>query len=142
MDIIELSSLLRESVSGLHKRLRKQMNSVNVYSMTEIETIAHLARNTSLLPTELASLTRITTQSMSQILKKFEDAGIVARTPSKEDKRKVYISITTAGKRIVEQARYDKDEWLKKAIEQSLTEKEKKLLVKVLPLLNKLMETK
>jgi len=142
MDIIELSSLLRESVSGLHKRLRKQMNSVNVYSMTEIETIAHLARNTSLLPTELASLTRITTQSMSQILKKFEESGIVARTPSKEDKRKVYISITTAGKRIVEQARYDKDEWLKKAIEQSLTEKEKKLLVKVLPLLNKLMETK
>ena len=106
------------------------MSSVNTYSMTEIETIGHLARSGSLLPTELAALTRIKTQSMSQILKEMEEDRIIKRTPSKEDKRKVYISLTAFGKNLVEKAKYDKDEWLKTAIENTLTEKEKDLLVK------------
>ena len=43
---------------------------------------------------------------------------------------------------MVEKIRYDKDEWLKNMIEQSLSDKEKELLIKALPVLNKLVETK
>jgi DNA-binding MarR family transcriptional regulator len=136
----ELASSLRFAVSNLHKVLRKQSDSVKDYSMTEIETIAHLSRS-SLLPTGLAALTRITTQSMSQILKKLEGQGVIKRTLSKEDKRKVYISLTATGKKLVEKTRYDKDKWLKNAIEKGLTIKEKDLLIKALPVLNKLIET-
>src|SRR5882757_6010667 len=121
----ELASSLRPVISALHKSLRRQMSSVNTYSMTEIETIGHLARSGSLLPTELAALTRVKTQSMSQILKEMEQDRIIKRTPSKEDGRKVYISLTALGKNLVEKAKYDKDEWLKTAIDNTLTEKEK-----------------
>ncbi len=141
MDTIELASSLRSAVSNLHKGLRKRSDSVKDYSMTEIETIAHLSRS-SQLPTELAALTRITTQSMSQILKKLEGQGIIKRTPAKDDKRKVYISLTASGRKLVEKTRYDRDEWLKNAIEKVLTDKERDLLVKVLPLLCKLIEIK
>jgi DNA-binding MarR family transcriptional regulator len=139
MNSSELSSSLRTVVSNLHKGLRKQADSVKEYSMTEVETIGHLFRSPSLLPTELAALTRITTQSMSQILKKLEEQGITKRTPSKKDKRKVYISLTSFGKKMVEKVRYDKDEWLKGAIEKLLTDKEKELLIKALPVLDKLI---
>ncbi len=142
MNTTELSSALRTAVSNLHKCLRKQTDSVKDYSMTEIETIAHLSRTASLLPTELAALTRITTQSMSQILKKMEEQGIIKRTPSKEDKRKVFISLTVTGKKLVEKVRYDRDEWLKNAIEKTLSGKEKELLAKALPVLYKLITTK
>lgn len=142
MDSIELSSSLRAVVSALHKGLRKQVSSVNTYSMTEIETIGYLIRNPFLLPTELAALTRVKTQSMSQILNKMEEQGLIKRTPSKDDKRKVYISLSAFGKKIVDKAKYEKDEWLKNAIERSLTGKEKELLIKALPLLNKLAEAK
>ena len=142
MNTTELSSSLRSAVSALHKGLRKQSDSSNKYSMTELETIAHLFRSPSLLPTELAALTRVKTQSMSQILKNLEEQNIIKRTPSKEDKRKVYISLTPFGKKMVEKVRYDKDEWLKGAIEKSLTDKEKELLLKALPVLNKLIETR
>jgi DNA-binding MarR family transcriptional regulator len=142
MDSSELSSSLRAVVSALHKGLRKQMSVVSAYSMTETETIALLMRNASLLPTELAALTRIKTQSMSQILNKLEEHGVIRRTPSKDDKRKVYISLTSFGKKMVEKTKYERDEWLKNSIEKSLTSKEKELLVKVLPVLNKLIETK
>jgi DNA-binding MarR family transcriptional regulator len=142
MDSLELSSSLRTVVAELHKCLRKQMYSVDSYSMTEMGTVGQLMRNDALLPSELAALMRVKTQSMSQIIKKLEEQGVVKRTPSKDDKRKVYISITVKGKKMVEQTRYDKDEWLKAAIERSLTSKEMELLAKVLPVLNKLIETK
>jgi DNA-binding MarR family transcriptional regulator len=140
MNSAELSTLLRAVISALHKGLRKQMYSVNAYSMTEIETIGHLARKGSLAPSELAALTRIKTQSMSQILNKMEEQSVIKKTPSKEDKRKIHVSLTSSGKKMVEKTKYDRDEWLKVAIEKSLTEKEKETLSKALPVLNKLLE--
>jgi DNA-binding MarR family transcriptional regulator len=140
MNSAELASSLRLTISSLHKGLRKQMSPVHTYSMTEIETIGLLFHNPTLLPTELATLTRITTQSMSQILTKLEQQEVIKRTPSKDDKRKVYISLTASGKKLVEKTKYERDEWLKRNIEQMLTDKEKELLVKALPVLRKLIE--
>ncbi len=142
MNLNDLSSSLRVVVSALHKGLRKQLYSVDTYSMTELETIRHLAKNDSLLPSELATLTRIKTQSMSQILNKLEKQKVIKRTASNKDKRKVYISLTDSGLKFVEQARYDRDEWLKELIEVSLTEDEKKLLAESLPVLQKLIKIK
>lgn len=142
MDIQELSSALRSAVAALHKGLRKQIHAASTYSMTEMEAIGLLSRHASLLPTELAALTRVKTQSMSQILKKLEGYNIIKRTPSKDDKRKVYISLTTNGKKLIDTTRYERDEWLKNAIEKTLSAKEKDLLIKTLPILNKLIEVK
>jgi len=142
MNSSELSSSLRAVISALHKGLRKQLYSVDTYSMTELETIKHLAKNASLLPSELAALTRIKTQSMSQILNKLEKQEVIKRTTSTEDKRKVYISLTDSGVKFVEKARYDRDEWLKELIENSLSEDEKKQLAEALPVLHKLIEHK
>jgi DNA-binding MarR family transcriptional regulator len=142
MDSAELASSLRSVVSALHKGLRKQTSIVNAYSMTEMETIGHLIRSSSLLPSELAALTRVKTQSMSQILNKLEEQGIIKRTPSEDDKRKVGISLTSLGKELVEKTKYERDEWLKGIIEKSLTEKEIEQLAKALPILNKLIEAK
>lgn len=142
MDALELSTSLRTAVTSMHKLLRRQSALVSEYSLTERETIGCLLRNPRLLPTELASLTRVKTQSMSHILKKLEQQGIIERTPSKEDKRKVYISITAIGKKTVQKARREWDEWLKGVIEGSLSEKEKDVLARAVPLLNKLIEIK
>lgn len=139
---MELSSSLRSAVSALYKVLRKQIYSVSTYSMTEIDTIKYLAHNPFLLPTELAGLTKIKTQSMSQILNRLESEGTITRTPSRDDKRKVLISLTTSGKEMVEKFKYERDEWLKGIIEKSLTDKEKEILAKALPVLKKLAEIK
>ena len=142
MNTKELSTLLRAVISGLHKGLRKQLYSTNAYSMTEIDTIRHLYHSTSLLPSELAVLTRIKTQSMSQILNKIEKHGVILRTPSETDKRKVYISLSPFGLEMVQKIKYDKDEWLQDTIEKTLTAEEIELLEKALPLLRKLVENK
>jgi len=142
MDTLVLSSTLRSLISAIHKGLRKQVYSTKTYSMTEMDTIGYLFRSPRLLPSELAALTKIKTQSMSQILKKMENQGVIARTPSTEDKRKVYISLTPSGKKMVVKYKYEKDEWLKGVIEKSLTDKEKEILEKALPVLKKLTGNK
>ena len=140
MNILPLSNRLRSAVSMLHKRLRKQIYSMGSYSITEIATVGFLYRNPSMLPSELASNTKVTTQTMSQLLKKLEKHKLIIRTPSDTDKRKVYISLTRDGHKMVEQTRYERDEWLANAIEKSLSEKEKDLLNDCIPILNKLAE--
>ena len=142
MNTKELSTSFRAVISGLHKGLRKQLYSTNAYSMTEIDTIRHLYHSTSLLPSEMAVLTRIKTQSMSQILNKIEKHGVILRTPSETDKRKVYISLSPLGLEMVQKIKYDKDEWLQDTIEKTLTAEEIELLEKALPLLGKLVENK
>jgi DNA-binding MarR family transcriptional regulator len=133
-----LSSELRMAVGALHKVLRRHTSHISPFSMTEMETIFLIARNSSILASELAVRTRITTQSMSQILKKLETQGLIRRTGSPDDGRKMHISLTPAGEKMVKQNRYEKDAFLQKRIETMLTDKEVALLEKVVPLLDKL----
>jgi len=140
MESSELASTLRTSIATLHKGFRKHMSAVSIYSMTELETISALYRTPNMMPTELAVLTRITTQSMSQILTKFEVLNLIKRSPSTKDKRKVYISLTTVGKKLVDKTKHEGNVWLTEAIENKLSKKEKELLVNVLPVLNNLIE--
>ncbi|NDV94602.1 MarR family transcriptional regulator [Dysgonomonas sp. 521] len=140
MNITNLSTSLRTAVSTLNKRLRKQDYSTDSYSITEIETLSYLLRNGNLLPSELAGLTKVKPQSMSSILDKFEKQKYIRRIPSKEDKRKTYISLTNTGKKVVERTRYERDNWLTKNIDKNLTDKEKKTLKKAIEILNRLAE--
>jgi DNA-binding MarR family transcriptional regulator len=135
-----LESALRTTISTLHKAMRRQMGGFTGYSMTELETIGHILKNKQVLPTQLAKHAHITTQSMSQILAKLEQQYIIRKTPSRTDKRKVYISLTAHGKSLVQKTRYERDAWLKNTIDKKLTGKEKKMIEQVLPLLKKLTE--
>ncbi len=142
MNTTLLASSLRQAISGIYKGLRKNMPSAAGSSMTEIETVGHIARHRQIQPTELATLARITPQSMSQILTAMEKTGIIKKTPSTEDKRKVYISLSPAGRELLEQTRYERDEWLKKMIDATLTKEETDILAKAIPILNKLATNK
>ena len=139
METAELAASLRSAVGLLHKGLRRQVSTASLYSMTEMETIHHLFRAAA-LPSELAALTRITTQSMSQILAKLEGNGLIKRTPSKEDGRKVSITLTAAGRKLVETSKDERDAWLRARIEDILNPKEQAVLARALPLLQRLSE--
>lgn len=142
MNTTALASSLRLAVSGLFKGLRKTASSMEGHSMTEIETVGHIARQQRILPSELAALVKVTPPSMTQILNGMEKEGIIRKTPDKEDKRRVYVSLSAAGQRLIEQTRYERDAWLKKTIEETLTKEEMEILAKAVPILVKLANNK
>ncbi len=142
MDHFELASALRSTVSDLHKRLRKQTYSADGLSITEATTLSYLYRQGPLFPSELAEINKIKKQSMSQVLNRLEEMKFIRRIPSKEDKRKMAISLTAMAEKVVEKTRYERDEWLAGAIREVATEKDIRVLTAVIPLLERIANAK
>jgi DNA-binding MarR family transcriptional regulator len=138
--IPETATSLRTAISNLHKRLRKQMYTEESFSITELTTLSFLFQHDTLFPSQLADLVKVKTQSMSQVLNHLEERRLISRRASKEDKRKVGISLTAAGKKVVDKTRYQRDEWLTQAIEDHLSDREKKILAEALSILHKLAD--
>ena len=136
----QLASDLRLVITRLIKKLRVKSETGTKLSLTERSTLALLDRYTTLLPSELALMEKITTQSMSQILNKLLKYGYIARKISKTDKRKSIISITKAGKNILYKVRNERDEWLNKALDETCSAKEKDVLRNAISPLTKLVD--
>ena len=128
-------SELRTVVTRLIKKLRKESISGQQLSLTERSTLALLQQHKQLLPSELASMEKITNQSMSQILNHLLELAYITRTDSQTDKRKVIISLTVKGEELLSRVRNERDEWLTKAIEQTCSKQEQELLkLAIIPL--------
>jgi DNA-binding MarR family transcriptional regulator len=137
---LQLASDLRTVVSRLVKKLRRQSVTAQQLSMTERSSLASLIQHKELLPSELASMEKITNQSMSQILGHLLELGYIRRRASDTDKRKVLISLTEAGEKTILQMRHERDEWLAKLIQATCTSEEEELLKKAIAPLTKMVD--
>ncbi len=136
----QLASDLRLVITRLIKKLRIKSETGAMLSLTERSTLALLDQHKQLLPSELASMEKITTQSMSQILNKLMEAGYITRKISADDKRKSIISLTKAGENTLYKVRNEREEWLNKALDEICTEKEKSMLRNAIEPLRKLVD--
>lgn len=136
----QLATSLRNLLTRLVKKLRKESVTGRQLSLTERSSMALLQEYKQLLPSELASMEKITNQSMSQILGHLSELGYVRRKGSETDKRKVLISLTPEGEKMLAQMRNERDEWLANAIMESCTDEEQELLRLALVPLKKLVD--
>jgi DNA-binding MarR family transcriptional regulator len=137
---LQLASELRTVVSRLVKKLRKKSVTGQQLSLTERSTISLLHQHKELQPSELAAMEKITNQSMSQILNHLLELYYISRKASDTDKRKVLISLTENGEKILSQLRSERDEWLAKAIKKTCTNEEEELIKKAIGPLTKLVD--
>jgi DNA-binding MarR family transcriptional regulator len=142
METSAIASSFRHIISGLSKKLRKTVSSADNLSLSEFSTLSYLYHEQFLSATELAKLIMVKLQSMSELLIRLQGLGIIQKTPSDVDKRKSLISLTDKGRQIVEQTRYERDEWLTQAIDSTLTSAEKNTLQDALAVLTKVMDFK
>ena len=141
MDIDQtLASDLRNVVTRLVKKLRKESVTAQQLSLTERSTMSLLYQYKQLLPSELASMEKITNQSMSQIVNHLLQLGFIIRTVSETDKRKVIISLTDTGEKTLLKVRNERDMWLARAIRETCSSEEVELLKKVIEPLTKLVD--
>jgi DNA-binding MarR family transcriptional regulator len=138
---IEIAASLRTVIHRLVKVLRKQAHrNQQMLSLTERSCLSLLYQQEEMLPSELAQMEKVTTQSMSQIINHLFKLGLIVKTPSREDKRKVKLSLTPAGKHYIEQLRQEKQEWLARTLHEKTTEKEKDILKEAMNILAKLID--
>jgi DNA-binding MarR family transcriptional regulator len=137
-NVNEIAENLRRVISRLLKILKNQTKNDELLSLTERSTLVSIYQYSEILPSELAVMEKVTAQSMSQIINKLLEHGFIKKTPSKTDKRKVIITITATGKKIVEKRRLEKQEWLAQSIFEKTTQTEKEILVNAIKVLAKL----
>ncbi len=137
---VQLASDLRMVITRLIKKLRSKSTTSASLSLTERSTITLLDQHKELMPTELAAMEKITTQSMSQILNHLLELGYINRKISDTDKRKAIISLSKAGQNVLYKARNERDEWLNKALAEICSTKEQEILRRAITPLTKLVD--
>lgn len=136
----QLVTDLRTVVTRLVKKLRTKSSLATRLSLTERSVLSQLDHQQSLLPSELAAMEKVTTQSMSQILARLLEMDLIVRTPSATDGRKVIISLSAEGNRMIQENRNRREEWLTQALERVTTAEEQVHLRSAINALAKVIE--
>lgn len=88
----------------------------------------------------MAAAEHVTQQAVAQSLASLKIAGLVRAKRDPEDRRKSVISVTAAGRRVVESIYAARDTWLIRAVEATVAPEERPVLERAIDLLERLAD--
>src|SRR5258706_9468476 len=95
----ELAHSIRDLVSRLNRRFRKQISNPDELSVAELNIIMLLVDSEQLFPSELCVQLNLSSQYVSQVLNHLEELGFISRKAAETDKRKSHAVITQKGRK-------------------------------------------
>nr|WP_250002503.1 MarR family transcriptional regulator [Actinoplanes sp. M2I2] len=107
----ELAKKLREAIQRLNRRVR-QARPVGDLTFSQLSVLTSLQLAGALTPRELADVERVQPPTMTKIIGKLEERGLVKRTPHPTDGRQVILSATDQGQAVYAQFERARNEWL------------------------------
>jgi DNA-binding MarR family transcriptional regulator len=107
----QLAPQLRDAITRLNRRVR-QARPVGDLTVTQLSALTSLRLAGALTPRELADVERVQPPTMTKIVAKLEDRGLVRRTPHPTDGRQVILAATEGGRAVLDQFERVRDEWL------------------------------
>lgn len=107
----QLAPQLRNAITRLNRRVR-QARPVGDLTVTQLSALTSLNLAGALTPRELADVERVQPPTMTKIVAKLEERGLVQRTPHPTDGRQVILAATEGGRAVLEQFDQARDEWL------------------------------
>lgn len=110
---VALAISLRDAIVRLNRRLR-QVRPVGELTQTQLSALTSLEFAGSMTPRELAEVERVQPPTLTKIVAKLEERGLIQRTPHPTDRRQVVLSETSEGRRVFAEHRRARDEWLAK----------------------------
>jgi DNA-binding MarR family transcriptional regulator len=110
-DSPDLSQSLRAGVMRLARRLRAE-KADHELSDSQFVVLALLLRDGPTSPGLLAEIERVTAPSMNRTVNCLVEAGYAERSPAPDDGRRVTVSITDAGRTVVQETRRQRNAWL------------------------------
>ena len=138
--ITEIAGALRESIGLLLRRLR-QVRVEGELTLPESSALTRLHRGGPATSSALAKLEQISPQSMGTTLAALETRGLVERHPDPADGRRVVLSVTGAGRQVIQDKRNARTQQLATALSASFTRAELRQLRAAAPLLDRLAES-
>jgi DNA-binding MarR family transcriptional regulator len=80
--------------------------------VAQISVLLSLDRAGALTPRELAEIERVQPPTMTRMVARLEERGLVQRTPHPSDGRQVILAPTAAGRALIADYHRERDEWL------------------------------
>jgi DNA-binding MarR family transcriptional regulator len=108
---VQLAPMVRDAITRLNRRVR-QTRPVGDLTATQLNALTSLELAGALTPRELADVERVQPPTMTKIVAKLEERGLVRRSPHPTDGRQVILAATEAGRAVLAQFERARDEWL------------------------------
>jgi len=129
----ELARSLREAIQRLNRRVR-QTRPVGDLTPGQLSALTSLQLAGALTPRELADVERVQPPTMTKIVGKLEERGLVIRTPHPTDGRQVILAPTEQGRAVYTQFEKLRNEWLADQLA-ALSEEDRDVLVRAAQIL-------
>jgi DNA-binding MarR family transcriptional regulator len=138
-DSLAVANELRPVLVRLGRELRRETEQLGITSRQA--TLLWLVNETpETTAAELAEQEGVSAPAMTRQVDRLEQAGLLLRVPSTEDRRKVGLVVSTSGKRLLRRIRARRTTWLAQRLGQ-LDAAELDALERALPVLRRLTES-
>ena len=137
-DLLEASQALRGTLARLVRRLRAADADAPPLRLGAV--LGRLDREGALTTSELAVRERMRPQSMAETIRELESDGLVQKAGDPTDGRRLLVSLTPSGRRLIAKTRKRREDWLAAALAEKLTPRERDTLVRAIELLDRLAD--
>jgi DNA-binding MarR family transcriptional regulator len=134
---MELASGLRLAVMRLARRLRQRAETGVTPSM--LSAMSSIGRLGPIALGDLAAAEQVQPPSLSVIVARLEQEGLVVRDPDPADGRVSWVRLSPSGRRLMERSRSRKTAYLARRLE-SLSSEDRDVLRRALPVLERILE--
>ena len=134
---MDLAPRLRFALARVARRLRQE--GAAHLSPSQLAALATIERHGPLTPSDLAARERVQRPTVTGVLARLEEAGLVTRTPDPTDRRSALVALTPAGAELLAEARTRKDAFLAHRLER-LDAADRATLERAAELLERLLE--
>ena len=138
-DAGEVAGALRIAVGLVVRKMRTPLNEGEL-TTAESSALGRLERSGPATSSDLARLDRISPQSMGVTVASLLERGLIERSRDPEDGRRIVLSITDAGRRMVHDKRGARTEQIAAALRNGFSEDELRQLREAAVLLERLAE--
>lgn len=138
-EMLQASADLRVAMGRLVRRLR-QGYVVGELTLPERSVLSRLEREGPATPGCLADAERVRPQAMGVTLAGLVQRGLVARRTDEADRRRVVMSVTTAGRALLTDRRSQTNDLMATALAERFTPAEQRRLIAAIPLIERLAD--
>lgn len=111
VDTTALANRLRPVLLKLNRELRREIHSLGVTG-GQVALLVQIKARPGIGMRELAAVERMSVPGMSKFIARLEEAGLVQRAPVAGDQRRVGLSLTAAGHKVLRSVKSKRTAWL------------------------------
>jgi DNA-binding MarR family transcriptional regulator len=121
-------SLFRGQLTRLSKRLRQEaQNHPETWSQMLVMSAIDNMDGTA-TPSRIAEAENMRSSNLASLLRDLETRELITRTQDTDDRRRTWIALSEKGQQVLKESRRRRDEWLGNAVQEYLTDSERRQL--------------